>query len=316
MRPAVKLLLIGAACAIPFGLAVRDEVGDRAGASTAQVLPPGSPPPEPVIVAAPLAPTPPPEPAALPADAAAQLLGPTAGTLGPLFDGVRLGAASTDFLPDAARGRIEAFKAAHGASIDFDFDERELLAVRASAPGAAAVLDAIQARWGAPAAGGPRAVWVDGHGGRMSYEGTDGVAALTWDRYQSVAELILPTDKSRLGIEPFPVVGARLDRLARLLGPRLVESESYADHHVWTARPLPSADAPTTATAVVEDGVIVELVVEAGGDHADALRAALTAKYGRPTRTDGEPWRQASWTGRRSVDATVDSDRARIAIRN
>jgi hypothetical protein len=309
MNATLKLAAIGLVCAVPFGLAIRDEVtGDEAAtaeaaqrADTLRAIEPPDPdqPPAPV------------EPA-LPAAALDQLFGATTATPGPLFDGIALGAPSTEFLPEAARARLESFRQTHGVEIDFDFDERELLGLRFSAPAATALITALTARWGAPVQDGGDAFWVGAGNRRLIVTAVADRADLIWCRYQSVTELISPDDRARLGIEPFPVLGARLDKVAAALGSRLEESPDYADQYQWRSPGLPTADGDTVATIAVEDGVIAELVVETTGRHADELAAALAAEFGPPTSTEGNLSR---WKGKRTVEARLEERDARIAIR-
>jgi hypothetical protein len=306
MNPTLKLAAIGLVCAVPFGLAIRDEVTGAAARVAAPALRfeyvgDVPTPDEPPVV----------EPA-LTAAAIDQLFGATLAVPGPLFDGVALGAPSTDFLPEAARARLEAFRRAHGVEIDFDFDERELLGIRFGAPDAAALTAALTARWGGPVADGSDAYWIGEDNRRLVVTTVADRADVIWSRYQSVDELISPGDKAKLGVEPFPLLGARFDKVADVLGSRLVESPDYADQYQWRSPGLPTSDGDTVTTIAVEDGVITELVVETSGRHATELLAALHGKLGEPASHDGDLWR---WRGKRTVEARIEERDARIAFR-
>jgi hypothetical protein len=306
MNPTLKLAAIGLVCAVPFGLAIRDEVtgGDVAVAASALTFDHVGDvptPDEPIVV----------EPALTPA-AIDQLFGAGLAVPGPLFDGIALGAPSTDFLPEAARARLEAFRQAHGIEIDFDFDERELLGIRFSAPDAATLTAVLTARWGGPSPDGSDAYWIGEDNRRLVVTTVADRADVMWSRYQSVNELISPGDKAKLGVEPFPLLGARLEKVAAALGSRLEESPDYADQYQWRSAGLPTSDGDTVTTIAVEDGVIAELVVETSGRHATELLAALHAELGEPTSHDGELWR---WKGKRTVEARIEERDARIAIR-
>lgn len=308
MNATLKLAAIGLVCAVPFGLAIRDEAtrGDAHDdlalrAATLRKVEAPAPDERPA-----------PPDTALPAAAIDQLFGATAATPGPLFDGIALGAASTDFLPEAARARLETFRQAHGVEIDFDFDERELLGLRFSVPAAEALTAALTRRWGPPVQDGGDAYWIGADHRRLIVTAVADRADLIWTRYQSVTDLISPDDRTRLGVEPFPVLGARLDKVAAALGSRLEESPDYADQYQWRSPGLPTADGDTVATIALEDGVVAELVVETTGRHGDELAAALTAELGPPTATEGNLRR---WKGKRTVEARIEERDARIAIR-
>ena len=326
MKSTLKLTAIALACAVPFALALRDEMqrsepvdplaareqaledkladleqtleeAEAARQNRSDLLTRMSP------MEGPSRP--------LPDDVLAAIVGPDPATLGALFDGVTLGASSQDFLPETARTRIEAFKRSHPVAIDFQFDERELLSISVTVADPD-VRAALTARWGEPTGDGDP-TWLDGRGTKLSLTPLADRTELRAARYQTVEQLIAPREPSRLGIEPFPVVGARVERLVAALGTRLVEDEDVVGRHTWRTYGLPTSDAATVATVVVADGVITELVVETGGYHADALRAALTAKYGEPTEQDSSPWWKARWAGKRTIEVTLHDLGARIA---
>jgi hypothetical protein len=337
----LQRIAIGALCAVPFGLALRDELAPRGPdphrdallareqeleatlaeletalehADVARLVREGDQRP---MSRMPPAPEPVGSAAATPlSDAAlAELLGPAPASLGPLFEGVRVGAPSQGVLPDDIRTRIDAFQASHPVAIDVRIGDREILAVSITAPDPARLAAALTARWGAPLLDADT-VWLDGRGTRVALIALADRAELRVERYQTVEQLVAPGETERLGVEPFPTVGARLPQLTAALGTALVASPDDPDQRRWRSPALPTGDAPTVATAVVADGVVVELVVEARGHHSDALRAALTAKYGEPTARDADPWRRATWTPRgRTVEATLDDLGARIAVR-
>jgi hypothetical protein len=327
MTSTLKLTAIALVCAVPFGLALRDELrrsepGDALAAreqaleakladleqtleeaeaarqNRADLLTRMSPMERPSRP--------------LPDDALAAIIGPDPATLGPLFDGVTLGASSQDFLPESARTRIEAFKRSHPVGVDFQFDERELLSISVNVADPEAVRAALTSRWGEPI-GDADPTWLDGRGTKVSLTPLADRAELRAARYQTVEQLIAPRDPAKLGVEPFPVVGARIERLVAALGTRLVEDEDVVGRYTWRTHGLPTSDAATVATVVVSDGVISELVVETGGYHADELRAALSAKLGQPTEQDSSPWWKAKWSGKRPIEATLHDLGARIA---
>jgi hypothetical protein len=338
MKPPWKLATIGLLCAVPFGLAVRDELRGPAHAAS-QVGPdalfagdadddpddaPGDDPGDDVDDSAQPAVAlgddtglhygAPDEPATL-ADMrplVEQLTGATPGSLGPLFTGIHLGASSQDFLSDEARSRVEVFKDQHDATIDFDFDEREVLAIDASLAWPAVVRDVLISRWGQPSDDN---VWIDGKGQRLALSARDGRAHLRWSPYQSESQLVAPADRARLGIEPFPVVGASLAKLEAALGARLVESDDYDNQYAWDSPAMPDGDQPVTATVEVRNGTVVSLTVVTFGGDPEALRAALVAKYGKPTSGDGQPWESLVWrSGKRTIEALVGDDGMRLTI--
>jgi hypothetical protein len=318
MNATLKLAAIGLVCAVPFGLAIRDEMtgGDARAVQAAPLFDDeraddDHDDDERGLELADPDEKPSPVEAALPAAAIDQLFGATAAAPGPLFEGIALGAASTDFLPEAARARLEAFRRAHGVEVDFDFDERELLGFRFSAPAAGALTAALTARWGPAVQDGSDAYWI-GDRSRLVVTTVADRADLLWTRFQSVDELVTPSDRTRLGVEPFPVLGARLDKVAAALGSRLEESPDYADQYQWRSPGLPLADGDTVATIAVEDGMVAELVVETTGRHAEELAAAMIEELGPPASTEGNLYR---WKGKRTVEARIEERDARIAIR-
>src|SRR5688572_17160039 len=208
MTSTLKLTAIALVCAVPFGLALRDEMrrsepsdplaareqaleakladleqtleeAEAARLNRADVLTRMSPMERPSRP--------------LPDDVLAAIAGPDPATLGALFDGVTLGASSQDFLPEAARTRIEAFKRSHPVGVDFQFDERELLSISVTVPDAEGVRATLTSRWGEPIGEGDP-TWLDGRGTKVSLTPLADHAELRAARYQTVEQLIAPRD--------------------------------------------------------------------------------------------------------------------------
>lgn len=211
------------------------------------------------------------------------------GELGPLFDGLVLGQP----MPAAMQGAITAYEKQFHARVhytpgdgrtappglDVRFDEKD---------GLSAVLIA---GWGKPDL--PFGEWWSEEAHVAAYYTNDGHSAgIAWTPYRSVAELILPDDKTRLGFEPIPVVGAKLADVQRALGDRL--AQTYDHEYGWGVLDA----APNFEVRVTEQhGIVTELRTQNWSTHTaqidDALFAALETKWGKPAidKTGTHTWR-------------------------
>ena len=305
MKASPTFVLTAAACAVPFVLAIRQDLHGaphlprwEEGAWTT-VAPPAAPPPvdytqdEPPIYA------PPPPTRDLPpsavdtrqvtADDLDELAGAAPATMGPVLDGVALGAPSTSFLPDITRERIEAFKLDHDVTVDFDFDDVTLFGVTVRLAGDAASLrDALVSRWGRPRqldAG--ELVWLGAGSQRAVYTAMSDGADLRFEQFSTIDAILAPQDKARLGVEPFPLLGASRKKLEQAIGPRLQESSSE-DELSWALPGIGNGSGTTMVKVTLDDGDRIDgLVIEGATDDIDAVREALITKWGPPGGDDG-----------------------------
>jgi hypothetical protein len=200
------------------------------------------------------------------------------GELGPLFDGLVLGQPMPPAMQQAVTAYEKQFKAhvhysaGDGRSappgLDVRFDEKDGLS------------SVLVAGWGKPDL--PFGEWWSDTAHVAAYYTNDGhTVGIAWTPHRSVAELILPDDKTKLGFEPMTVVGAKLADVQAALGDRL--AQTYDHEYGWNV-----LDAgPNFEVRITEQhGIVAELRTQNWVTHmpeiGDALFAALETKWGKP----------------------------------
>ncbi|HEY4242571.1 MAG TPA: hypothetical protein VGM88_22285 [Kofleriaceae bacterium] len=149
--------------------------------------------------------------------------------LGPLFDGLVLGQP----MPDAMTKQVEAFKTQYHAHVNYYRGDRDLLSPwslevtfdepTGSREAIARVWGPFDLAWGAWTHEHLRAAWI--HGSTRS--------GVSWSPYRSPAEVIAPDDKTKLGFEPIPVIGAKLEDLRTALDGQILRTAE--DEYRWQA---------------------------------------------------------------------------------
>jgi hypothetical protein len=320
MKITPGLVAVAVVCAAPFALAVREDLqrrsdeqdlaklldyeparpeepvpGDREGddqAADEDVAPSKQP-----VVAADLD----------------QLLGALPATTGPVLAGIELGAPSTTFLSEEARERIEAFKETRHLAVEFDYEFATVDGITLRALGSGNDLrDGVIARWGTPRRlGEDELAWLNPAGTRaVLHTMIDGID-VTFTQHMTVDALVAPREKDRLGVEPLPLVGARLLDVEERLGARLQES-SYDDEWVWTAPGVGYGTGRTTVRILVDPDTtkVTEVLIDGATSEGEAIRAALVAKWGAPKLVPDEDdndnltWKRGGVT----TSAYIDDD--------
>jgi hypothetical protein len=227
------------------------------------------------------------------------LVGTEPATMGPLLEGIALGAASTTFLSDSVRSRIEAYKLDHELTVDFDFDEVSLYGITIRMSGDEGSLrDAMISRWGTPRRlDEDTLVWLGANAQRAVYSAMSDGADLRLEQFSTVDAIIAPKDKARLGVEPFSLLGASVKKLEQAIGARLQES-SYDSERYWALPGIGNGSGKTMVKVTLDgDDRVDSLVIEGATDETDSVRDALVAKWGMPTDDDGV----LTWTRGRST---------------
>lgn len=211
------------------------------------------------------------------------VLAPQPG-LGPVFAGVQLGAPGSGFLSEPARTRIEAFKAATGATVYFDFAAQlDRITVSGALGDAAAgerLIDELTARWGRPLTLGPTdVVWRDeATSTRLRVTTTDEAqVTIAAEPYSTARRLIAPANPDRFGFEPQALLGRPLGEVL----PVLPAATRTARAYTWYLPPMADGRRPLEPALVVDadDRVIRIALPIVPGDCADVV-AQVTAKLG------------------------------------
>ena len=256
-------------------------------------------------------------------EAAAEIIA-DGGAPGPLFDGIELGGPAP---PPEVRARIAAFARAHDVDLELEIADDELVAVRFAVTFGGCCgyegADVLALRLERPRTGtccesdGDWTGWLDD----WSVARDDTVmhvrvrvnrVAVRWERRAKATELLDRVDA---------VIGVTIASARAAAGDRWTDIEP--GRRFLLELPYAFGDARGTVSLRDRDDLGAQLVAAAGriteasfsvrSDGAlDELRAALTARWGRPRVTDETDW---SWrTPDRTITAALYDDRAQITI--
>jgi hypothetical protein len=216
------------------------------------------------------------------------IVGTDPASMGTLLANLQIGSSSLNFQSESARERIEAYKAEHNVRVDYDFDDVSLNGVTVEAVGDEETLrDALISRWGTPVRlGEDELVWMGANEIRAVYTTMYDGFRLRFEAYTPVDKAIAPDDKSKLGFEPFPLVGASMEKVDAAIGARL--QENYDNE--WTMF-LPGIGAGSGKTEVTigadaSGRKVVTMVIAGSTNDTDAVREAFIAKWGTPKEGD------------------------------
>ncbi len=219
-----------------------------------------------------------------------EVFGATPG-LGPLFAGVQLGAPASGFLPDDARARIEAFKAATGATVEFAFGDRlDRIVVSgevADPIDPALVRSELTARWGRPIPlGDDDQAWLDeATSTRMRMTVVDDTITIGYEAYATLRRLIAPANPDRFGFEPVPLLGRPV---AEVL-PSLPGALRNGWHLTWRMPPLADGVKGLELFIGLDRAEHVNrLVAELPAAECDPIRATVAIKFGRAPAVDDD----------------------------
>jgi hypothetical protein len=219
-----------------------------------------------------------------------QLVGSQPATMGPVLDGLRLGASSEDFQSDTTRERIATFleDRDYKIGVDFDFDDVALNAVVVTVQGEEEELrDIMISAWGTPKRlSEDELVWLGPANQRAVYSAKYDGFELRFETYANVADVIGGADdKSKLAVEPFPLVGGSVKKLRTVLGQQLQDS-SYSDEATWAAPGIGAGRGRTMVNIAYDGDKITGMELEGTTADTLAIREAITAKWGPPKEDD------------------------------
>lgn len=211
-----------------------------------------------------------------------ELLSPARAVPGEVFRAVQLGGSSGEFLPEAARVRVDQFRTRTGASVEYDFDEWTLHGITVTAAADdAAVAAAVTQLWSEPTMVGSRQVWlgemIHGRfGARASLEARFDEVTFVFDRYLPVDALLADP------ASPLPILGQPIDGLGAALGVAL-----HGEEGRYFAR-LPGlgtdgAECKLDVAANLKTRRAREYLLGCDLPTAAALRDALVERWGQPT---------------------------------
>jgi hypothetical protein len=232
-------------------------------------------------------------------EALPQVFGARPGQPGPLLAGVHF-----DYdlaVPDDARARISDFDIATdghvyifansfpGVTVDFGSDD--------------GVVDAITRAWGPSPAG---TVWVDEQDRvTASLFHDHGLASVSWQTFQTVDDLIKPSDPDRFGFEPTPLVGATQDDVRAIMH----AGDYVADDKLIMTLPHLGGDVVDVTFELAHGTVAAIAITIQARQVRDDVLAALAKKYGAAAG----PWHHAGLTINVTPDVYGDTIRVERA---
>jgi hypothetical protein len=121
---------------------------------------------------------------------------------------------------------------------------------------------------------------------RAVYSGLSDGVELRFEPYTTIDAVIAPKDKSRLGVEPFAMLGATRAKVERAFGARLQDTGSD-DVVAWALPGIGAGAGKTMVEVTFVDDRVDRLVVEGATDETQGVRDACVVKWGRPTEDQG-----------------------------
>jgi len=225
-----------------------------------------------------------------------QLYGVQKAAMGPLLEGIELGAGAGSFQPEHVRRRIENASREGFINVYFDADATALNAVNITVNSDGETADAceqltakLEASWGA----GTNNVWIDpARHQRAAFD--EERCTLRFDRY------IEPTDW--VAALPLAAIGANAEKFADTLG----GSAEVDDERIYWSMPgLRFGKQDTKLEAYVVNHKIVgfKATVDSDFDSTVAVRDALATKLkSQPNKDDYDN----VWAWKRRVPVTLD----------
>lgn len=208
-----------------------------------------------------------------------QLVGAKAAQMGPLFDGIVLGAGAGSFQPENVRQRIERASSDGFLAVDFDADATALNAVTVTVSSDYETSDACEqlaskltTAWGH----GTNNAWLDPATHQRATLTSDYTCVLRFDRYLDAASWVAQL--------PIDAVGTSADKLAQKLGPA---AEVDEDLVAWSIPGVGFGKGATKIEAYAAKGRIIGFKVTGSADFDSTLqvRDALSAKLkAQPTK--------------------------------
>jgi hypothetical protein len=238
-----------------------------------------------------------------------QLFGDKPAQMGPLFDGITLGAGAGAFQPENVRRRIESATSDGTMYVQFDADAKALNALNITIDNdydtgnaCEALEDKLSAKWGAAA----NHAWLDSATHQRASFDSD-TCILRFERY------VDPTDW--VAALPLNLVGTSVDKLKQTLDGNYDDSGDPA-HIYWSGPGIGYGKGPTSYDAFFVNGKIksVQATADSDFDSTLAARDAITAKLkGQPKTTGDDYYQVYSWNKRVPVELET-SDRNRFTV--
>lgn len=228
-----------------------------------------------------------------------RLYGAAPASLGSVFDGIHLGADSTDFQPESARKAIQALQEDSGIEINFVADTVRLESIAVDLGDSCDDLaNQLRAAWGVS----PAETWLGPDGQRARLDSD--ACTLTFDRAVDAAAWL---DRSATAIVPL----AELGKPASDLDSRPVD-DSDDTGVTWHDRGVGLGVGGTQLSAEVTKGKITAITAEVEADPAsiEAIEDRLTALLHGTPATDDQGVQ--SWKGPPAVSLEVDGTHLRL----
>ena len=226
------------------------------------------------------------------------LYGAAPASLGSVFDGIHLGAPSTEFQPDAARRAIQALESESGIEVAFDTDFAQLRGITVDLGDTCDDLATqLRAAWGAS----PWATWRAPDGQRAHLD-TD-ACSLTFDRSVDAAAWV---DLDKTAVVPLALVGRPASDLDGH-----VADDSDDTGMSWRGPGLGMGNGGTEVQVDVENAKIVAVSAEVDADPGtiQAVQDRLTTLLHGAPAVDGQV---ATWKGPPEVTLEVDGNHLRL----
>jgi hypothetical protein len=234
------------------------------------------------------------------ARALASICGKSPGQMGQLFAGLVPG----QEMPKSMQHRVAELEKQFKAHVHYEPGDGIGLSpwsLTVAFDGSGGVDEALRAVWGAPDHGAD--AWANPKAHVIAYLTHDATSAqVEWVAYHDVDELIVPSDKTKLGFEPVALVGQNLVDVEAALGDN-VSRVGISD--VFRLMPY-GRDTTFTVQITTRDDVIVELRAfdwfTRSSEVGDELLDALAHKWGNPTvsKTGVHTWHLPGRTARAS----------------
>ncbi len=234
-----------------------------------------------------------------------QVYGTKVASMGPLLDGLVLGANAGSFQPEHVRVRIERESRAGFLNVGFGVDASTLNAVNVyvttgyddyeTADPCEALSEKLTAAWGHSTNG----TWLDPATHQRATLDPE-PCRLTFDRYLDPADWVAQL--------PLTAIGGNAERFAEQLGP----SANVEDDRVyWTISGVGYAERDTKLEAYVEKNRIIGFTATVASDFDStvAVRDARAATRGAEPKRDEDT---GLWTWKRRVPVSLEQHRTNL----
>jgi hypothetical protein len=236
----------------------------------------------------------------------ANVFGAGPAQLGPLFDGVRLGAPAASYEPDAVKRARMKVEADGGLRVRYEVDSVELVAVNVTVRGALGVdcKTKLESTWGEPTVHQMEPIWLDPAAHQRAVMQEHDSCAIRFDRY----------DDPHAWVERLPISAINAPVKQLKLDPSAYVTEHEID---WRGPGLGGGHAATNYTMTIEKGNVTDVLVHGDADleSLDDVRNLLTARLGsQPKETEGYRGTVYKWASRPPIALVVNERRFTLDI--